>query len=377
MLHEFIALHREEIIKRCRAKVAARSVPPPTEAEIDNGVPVFLDQLQNALRLGETTSPEISKSAIKHGHDLLLQGFSVSQVVHDYGDVCQAITELAVELNAPISTDDFRTLNRCLDDAIAGAVTEYGRERNQSGIDGESARGSERLGYFAHELRNLTNTALMAFEVLKTGNVGVAGSTGTVLHRSLTASHALITRSLAEVRLTQGVQNREQFLVSGFIDDMASAATLEANARGVSLIVMPVEDGVAIKADRQVLAAVVGNLLQNAFKFTRPRTSVTLRVGAGAERVLIEIQDECGGLPSANVNELFRPFEQRSADRTGVGLGLAFSRWGAEANDGRIYARNVPDSGCVFTVDLPRLPVPTSRSFSLKAPLRSRANTAG
>ena len=107
MLHEFIALNQDEIIRRCRAKVIARSVPPPTDAEIDHGVPVFLDQLRNALRLGETKSPEISRSAIKHGHDLLLQGFTVSQVVHDYGDVCQAITELAVELNAPISTGDF------------------------------------------------------------------------------------------------------------------------------------------------------------------------------------------------------------------------------------------------------------------------------
>ena len=97
MLHEFIAVNREEIIRRCRAKVATRSVPPPTEAEIDHGVPVFLDQLRDALRLGQTTSPEISRSAIKHGHDLLRQGFTVSQVVHDYGDVCQAITELAVE----------------------------------------------------------------------------------------------------------------------------------------------------------------------------------------------------------------------------------------------------------------------------------------
>jgi hypothetical protein len=80
---------------------------PPTEAEIDHGVPVFLDQLRDALRLGQITSQEINRSAIKHGHDLLRQGFTVSQVVHDYGDVCQAITELAVELNAPISTDDF------------------------------------------------------------------------------------------------------------------------------------------------------------------------------------------------------------------------------------------------------------------------------
>ena len=113
------------------------------------------------------------------------------------------ITDLAVDVNAPISTDDFRTLNRCLDEAIASAVTEYGREQNQSTLDGESARGSERLGFLAHELRNLTNTAIFAFEVLKTGNVGVAGSTGTVLHRSLMGLRALIGRSLTESRFTQ------------------------------------------------------------------------------------------------------------------------------------------------------------------------------
>jgi signal transduction histidine kinase len=357
MLHEFITANREEIIRRCRAKVATRSVPPP-DVVIDNGVPVFLDQLIDALRLGLTSSPEIGRSAVKHGHDLLLQGFTVSQVVHDYGDVCQSITDLAVEQNAPISTDEFRTLNRCLDDAIAGAVTQFGREQNQSTLDGETARGSERAGFLAHELRNVLNTAIMAFEVLKTGNVGVGGSTGGVLHRSLMGASALVGRSLAEVRLTQGIQNRDRFLVSEFIQELAPAATLEASARGIGLTVIPVEEGVAIEADRQVLAAVVGNLLQNAFKFTRPRTNVTLRVSASAERVLIEIQDECGGLPAGNASELFRPFEQRSADRTGVGLGLAFSRWGVEANNGRIYAHDLPDKGCVFTLELPRLPVP-------------------
>jgi len=357
MLHEFIAMNRDDLIARCRAKVAARSVPPPTAAEIDHGVPVFLDQLRDALRTGESTSADISRTAIQHGRDLLRQGFTVSQVVHDYGDVCQAITELAVEQNAPISTDDFRTLNRCLDDAIAGAVTEYGRELNQSGIDGESARGSERLGFFAHEMRNLIHTAALAFEVLKTGNVGVGGSTGAILYGSLMATNDLITRSLAEVRLTQGVHNRQPILITEFIEETAAAARLHADLRGIELtVVLPSDEpAVAISADRQVLAAVVGNLLQNAFKFTRPRSTVTLKVRTSAERVLIQVQDECGGLPSGNLDELFQPFVQRSPDHSGMGLGLAFSRWGAESNDGRIYVRDVPHSGCVFTVDLPRL----------------------
>ena len=360
VLDYFIAANREEIITRCRAKVATRSLASPVEAEIDHGVPLFLDQLMDALRRGSRSNPEIGKSAIHHGHDLLLKGFTVSQVVHDYGDVCQSITELAMEMNAPISAADFCTLNRCLDDAIAGAVTEYGRERDQSAVDLAAARGSERLGFFAHELRNLLNTAIVSFEVLRTGNVGVGGSTGSVLYRSLIGLRSLIGRSLAETRLTQGVQNQEQIPLSGFIAELGAAATLEANARGITFTVLPGEDGVAIEADRQVLAAVVANLVQNAFKFTRPHSAVTLRVGASAERVLIEIEDECGGLPSGNAEELFRPFEQRGADRSGLGLGLAFSRWGVEANHGRIYARNLPERGCVFTVDLPRLAIPAA-----------------
>src|SRR5579863_210477 len=154
MLFEFIDLNRDEIVRRCRAKVASRSSPPPTPAEIDHGVPLFLGQLVHSLQSGVSASVEISDTALLHGQELLRQGFSVSQVVHDYGDVCQAITELAVETRAPISAEDFRVLNGCLDNAIAGAVTQYGRERTQSTIDGENVRENERLGFFAHELRN-------------------------------------------------------------------------------------------------------------------------------------------------------------------------------------------------------------------------------
>jgi signal transduction histidine kinase len=272
--------------------------------------------------------------------------------------VCQSITELAVELGAPIATDDFRMLNECLDNAIAGAVTEYGRERNQTVLDGEVARGSEKIGFLAHELRNLVNTALMAFEILKTGDVGVKGSTGNVLNRSLLGLRALVGRSLAEVRMNHGVQNQERFLVKDFIDELAPSAKIEAQVRGVTLVVLPIDDSATIQGDRQVLAAVVMNLLQNAFKFTKPNTTVTLCVGASAERVCIEVQDECGGIAGGNVNELFRAFEQRGADRSGLGLGLAFCRWGADTNNGRIYTRNLPGKGCVFTIDLPRIAAP-------------------
>jgi signal transduction histidine kinase len=155
-------------------------------------------------------------------------------------------------------------------------------------------------------------------------------------------------------------------LVAEFIDELAVAAQIEADAQGITLTVMPVEAGVAIEADRQVLSGVIGNLLQNAFKFTRPRTTVILRVGGNAERVLIEVEDECGGLSEGNTDDLFRPFEQRNANRTGLGLGLAFSRWGAHANNGRIYTRNLPGKGCAFTVDLPRVAAPAMATSSVE-----------
>ena len=207
MLKEFVALNRAEIIRRCRTKVATRIDPPPTDAEINHGVPLFLDQLVDTLRLGLSSSPEIRTTAVLHGRDLLAKGFTVSQVVHDYGDICQSIVELSTEMKTTISPDDFRMLNRCLDDAIAGAVTQYARERNQSVVDEETARVSARLGFMSHELRNLLNTAIIAFEVLKSGNVGVGGTTGAVVDRSLTAARELMDRTLTEVRPTGSVQN--------------------------------------------------------------------------------------------------------------------------------------------------------------------------
>lgn len=236
-------------------------------------------------------------------------------------------------------------------------------ERQSPPLDAGVLRDNERLGFFVHDLRNLIQTAMVAFEMAKSADGDIRGATGDLLHRSLLGARDLISRSLAEVRLTQGVQNHETFLVSEFIEEILPAATLTSDARGLTLSVGIVEAGVAVDADRHLLEAVVLNLLQNAFTFTRPGTTVALRVGVTADRVSIEVHDECGGLRNADANDLFRPFEQRNADRSGFGLGLAFSQWATDAMGGRISARNRPGAGCVFTVDLPRCPTPSTANF--------------
>ena len=129
MLHEFLTQNTAEIIARTRAKVALRTMPMPTESELKNGVPLFLEQLIDRLRLATTDSNSIKESARQHGGELLAMGFTVSQVVQGYGDVCQAITQLAEETQAPITVEEFQTFNRCQDDATAQAVTEYQRQR--------------------------------------------------------------------------------------------------------------------------------------------------------------------------------------------------------------------------------------------------------
>jgi hypothetical protein len=356
VLSTFLETHREILIANSRAKVASRPAPRATAIELTTGVPLFLEQLIATLHIEESTggSPsdnQIGLSAAKHGKALQEIGFTAAQVIHDYGDVCQAITELAVQLDAPITADEFRTLNRCLDEAMAEAVAEFGRQRELKISDGET----ERLGFFAHELRNLLGNAMLAFEVLKTGNVGIGGSTGALLGRNLTRLRDLIDRSLAEVRLQAGIKPRERLLLADFIEEVEVAATIEAKARGLQLTVTSVPQDVWVEADRQILAAAVANLLQNALKFTRPGGHVLVKTHADADRVLISIEDECGGLPG-RPEDLFELFEQRTRDRSGLGLGLAIARHGVSANGGEIKARNLPGLGCIFTIDLPRLP---------------------
>ena len=78
---------------------------------------------------------------------------------------------------------------------------------------------------------------------------------------------------------------RERVLLADFIEEVEVAATIEAKARGLQLTVTPVPQDASVEVDRQILAAAVANLLQNAFKFTRPAGHV-LKSCSGTSLVL-------------------------------------------------------------------------------------------
>jgi signal transduction histidine kinase len=368
MLHDFLVANRATLIDRCRTKVAARRSPSPTPDELEYGIPIFLAQLTDMLAEQESRSPSsaeerfvspgdagLMNAATRHGEELLQHGFTIEQVVHDYGDLCQSITLLAAEKNAPITVHEFGLMNIKLDNAIAGAVTEYSRARAVEVAKESTSANQANLGSLAHEMRNFLNTAILAIAAMKSGSVGFAGATASALDRSLIGMRDLIDRTLAEVRLGQAEPARKETLeLARFILDVQVGAALEAAMKGCELTVAPVAAGIFVEADGHMLAAAVANLLQNAFKVTRPHSHVVLRAYASNGHVLIEVQDECGGLPPGVGEQLFQPFRQSGADRTGVGLGLTISRKAIEASGGSLSVRNLPGVGCVFTIDLPR-----------------------
>lgn len=372
-MYQFLIDNRVELIARCRTKVAQRAPFGTSHEELDYGVTVFLDQLIRTLQVEATSEPtrsrkvsgpagggkpvlsEISESATLHGRELLQHGFTVDEVVHDYGDLCQAISDLAFERGEIIDASEFRTLNRCLDNAIANAVTEFGYQRDFAVAEKQAVALNERLGFFAHELRNQLGTATLALSIIKQGSVGISGATGGILERSLVGLANLIDRSLAEVRMTAGlpVHNR-LYPLADFIEEIRLSASLEADTKECVLTVSQVDPLLAIDADRDLLLSAVGNLLQNAFKFSPPHSEIVLNAYAVADRILIDVEDHCGGLPSGDAEKMFLPFVQEGTNTSGLGLGLSISRRSVEANQGRLSVRNIPGSGCVFTIDLPR-----------------------
>jgi signal transduction histidine kinase len=353
MLHEFITTYRDAIIQRAKQKLTDRPWPLVSMSELEHGVPLFLTQLSETLRWETTTTPvspeTMGASAVKHGGTLRALGFNISQVVHDYGDICQAITEVALEQQIPITTEEFQILNRCLDSAIADAVTEHSRITAES----RSTEELERSGQLAHELRDLLNTALLAFHTLKLGTVAINGSTGTMLGRNLMSLRDLVDTTLSDVRMSANIKRSERVPVDTLLNEIAVAANLHADARALQFTMEPVDSRMIVDADPQLLTSALMNLLSNAFKFTHVGGRVVLRALRDGQRVLIEVEDQCGGIPEG-IADPFKPFaERRKHDRTGLGLGLSIARKAVRMHGGDVTYRNLPGIGCVFVIDLP------------------------
>jgi hypothetical protein len=347
---DFVTAHLEEIVSRMSARLTAREHPSLTPRTRSANVSRLLEQIIEAW-VSEAPGHNDESGTFVPASCLLHQ-MPCSEVVSVYADLCHVMRELTSEEGSPAMLADARHLERYLDAGIARAVVGLGRQPLRSSRLEQFEL--ERSRFRAHELRNLLNTAMLAVDAVRETRSECRGAAWTVLDRSLDGLKTLVVRSLDAVRAGKATLAPGMVGLSGLLAEVVAAATLEATARGVTLNVESIDPGLAVEADREVLHAVVSNLLQNAFKFTPAKSVVTLRVEAHDRSVSIHIEDACGGLPGCDEGTLFQSFEQLSPDRTGFGLGLAFCRWGTEVNNGRIHVRDIPGVGCVFTIELPR-----------------------
>lgn len=294
----------------------------------------------------------IGDSAAATGKALSDIGFSIENVVRGYGDLCQAITELAFEFDAPFTIPHFRILNLCIDTAIANAVKAFTAER-ESALEAKSAALIADSGIVAHEMRNLIHTALLAFSALKTGNLSAAGSTGLLAERSILALGKYADRMLRDVEAATNVpQVTEIIALAPFFAEIEAVTKLATAGRGINFSVIPIDPRITVYGSRELLYEAVTNLVQNALKFTKPNSAVTVRIYT-TTAVFIEVRDHCGGLVVSDNQILFDPFVQASHDRSGLGLGLTIVKRNVEAMRGTVAVTNFPGHGCAFTIQLP------------------------
>ena len=380
MLYEFLLNNEKEILAMTEEKALQLAGARPSSDALKKGLPVFYKQLMDVLRLeqeanerpamdkramakaareddepsmarasGHPEEIELAKAAGLHGTELLRLGYTLSHVVHAYGGICQSVTELAETKKVVITTNEFHELNRCLDTAIAGAVTEYQAQRNTQDISQEV----EHLGFLAHELRNALTSANISLKLIQQGTVGFGGSMGQVLGRSMKRIEELIDRSLTEVRLRMDPKiHAESVQLLQLVDQIVVTAEVEARSRNQTLDIQ-IDPTLIFEADQQLTYSAVSNLIQNALKYTHAGGKVQVRGNLVGEHIVVEVEDECGGLLSDTPADLFKPFVQQHENRKGIGLGLTIAQRAIALIHGTIEARNIPEKGCIFKITLP------------------------
>jgi signal transduction histidine kinase len=349
-MRRFITEHRALIERQSRDLLRERSTEKSTESELERGVPVLIDQLVETLGRGRSPSGgpldrAIVTTAAEHGSRLFARGFSMAQLVHGYGVVSEVVMELGEKYGVGFTTRDFEVLNRIIVLAIGGAVTEY-QKRN---TDETRDQNLERVGMLAHEMRNALSTATMAHEVIRRGGTGRAAD---ALDKSLLRMRDLIDRALTEVRLQKDTAPfLERVRVCELLDQVGSLMQREAELRGQALELIA-DRALEVWADRQLLTSAVSNLVQNGLKYSKPGGHITVHGRKAGDRVIVEVADECGGLPPGLAETMFEPFTRGCSGQPGLGLGLAIVERAIERVGGAVRVRDVPGTGCVFTIDL-------------------------
>lgn len=350
-LHEVLETRRDVILTRWKERVRGRLVPAalPTLELLDH-LPAFLDEVSAALA-GELPEGEDSATAADHGENRLRLGFSLDAVVREYAALQEVIEDTAREAGVAITLDEARCLSRTITAGIATAVSEYARQR-----DAELCRQhNEHVGFIAHELRNPLSTASLALEMLfREGKLSMTLRPSRAIVRALEHVRALVDRVLRDSRIASGVDVvRECTTLAAVLEDTELMVGPDAEALGVGLHVDLEHDG-EIFVDVRLVRSALGNLVRNALKYSHRGGLVEVRARVGGELLHLEIEDACGGVDTAKLEQAFTAFVRLdNTTKEGFGLGLAIAKQAVDAHAGTLRVQNVPGKGCIFVMELP------------------------
>jgi signal transduction histidine kinase len=354
-LADMLAVRVDEILAEWKSQVSGSLHPEamPHPQLIDH-LPAFLAEIGQAMR--DREGPEGSRVAAEHGEQRLGLGFSLDGVVREYGALRDAILAVASAQQVTVRDSEQQVLFDCIITGIAEAVSEYQRQR-----DAELQRHmNEHFAFIAHELRNPLGSALAAVTMLeRKGQLNTSERFAQVLTRGLTRMLELIDGTLRTAQLASAIHLRlEPVTLTALLEDMEMSAAASAEERHVTLT-FEVDGDSTINVDQRLVRSALTNLVRNAVKFSHQGGMVAVRARGTAERVVIEVEDSCGGLPPGMVQQAFAPFAQLGADRSGFGLGLAIAKQAADAHQGVIRVQDLPGKGCIFALELPIAPTAT------------------
>lgn len=339
-------------------------VPAGTSStELVDHLPLFVQEVIRALKAhaGSGATPPSSddgRVAAEHGEQRLRLGFSLDSVVREYGALHDAMVATAQAAGATLTFGEFEVLAHATTTGIANAVVEYSRQR-----DAELQRQhNEHVAFIAHELRNPLGTATSALHLLKSSRQLPAESReAAALDRSLHRMSELIDHSLTVARVASGIALRlERIRLDQLLEEAETLAVPEAEQKQIAIRVdvdPPSGGECELTLDLRLVRSALSNLVRNAVKYSDPGGLVHLRGRVARDRVYIEVEDCCGGLPPGKVEEAFAPFVRLNSSEAGFGLGLAIAKQAADAHGGAIRVQNLPGKGCIFVLEIPLTPL--------------------
>jgi len=247
-------------------------------------------------------------------------------------------------------------------EAVAGTTRDItARKAMEQELRDADRKKDDFIATLAHELRNPLAPISTGVSLLsEQGDVGLAHKTLGVMRRQIDHMVRLIDDLLDVSRITRGKLElrRERVLLSQVVNAAIEANHLQLERARHTLHTRLSSEELWLDADQTRLAQIVGNLLNNACKYTPEGGEIEICSGRDGDEAVITVRDSGLGIPPDRIDDVFEMFSQvnRALDRSqgGLGIGLALVRRLVEMHEGSVSAFSEgPGLGSTFTVRLP------------------------